>query len=139
MKKIFKIIITIINIILIQVVNAYSNNKIFTEIFFSITGLTLTSFQATSILYVFGVFKEIINYIINKLDKHKNDLKSKGSKKPKLISDPHDFENRCGSLLKVLNIKPKLSASKLPFNIRIFVILIFTIIYKWYDDFNKRI
>lgn len=107
MKKITKKIIIIIDIILIQIINAYSNNKRFAEIFFSLTGLNLTSFQATSILFVFGILKEIVNYIINKLDKHKNNLKSKGFKEQKLISDPQDFQNRCKSLLKILNIKPK--------------------------------
>ena len=107
MKKITKKIIIIIDIILIQIINAYSNNKRFAEIFFSLTGLNLTSFQATSILFVFGILKEIVNYIINKLDKHKNDLKSKGFKEQKLINDPQDFQNRCESLLKILNIRPK--------------------------------
>ena len=71
MRKIIKQIFIITTIVLIQVINAYSNNEIFAEIVFWLTGITLTSFQATSILYVFGMFKEVIKYLIKKIKRHK--------------------------------------------------------------------
>ena len=60
MRKIIKQIFMMLTIVLIQVINAYSNNEIFAEIVFGLTGITLSSFQATSILYVFGMFKEVL-------------------------------------------------------------------------------
>lgn len=138
MRSIIKQIFIITTIVLIQVINAYSNNEIFAEIVFGLTGITLTSFQATSILYVFGMFKEVINYLIKKIKRYKCCLKQNVFNEQGLISDSQDFSNRCKTILIILNINLELNTSNLPFDIQMFAILILAIIYKWYDDFNKR-
>ena len=132
MRKIIKQIFIITTIVLIQVINAYSNNEIFAEIVFWLTGITLTSFQATSILYVFGMFKEVIKYLIKKIKRHKWCLKQNVFNEQGLISDSQDFSNRCKTILIILNINLELNTSNLPFDIQMFAILILAIIYKWY-------
>lgn len=132
MRKIIKQIFIMITIVLIQVINAYSNNEIFAEIVFGLTGITLSSFQATSILYVFEMLKEVINYLIKELNRHKDCIKQKVFNEQDLISDPQDFSSRCKTILIILNINSKLDTSNLPFDIQMFAILILAVIYKWY-------